>query len=69
MSLYFVAVRICVRVVGYDWYMSIVDCCIEYIEYARYKVALSCGQFGQLSLARLFIPHLYKSLRIVFVTY
>ena len=69
MSLYFVGVRICVRVVEYDWHMPIVNCCIEYIVHARNNVVLMCGQFGQLSLARLFIPDLYKSLRIAFVIY
>jgi len=69
MSLYLVGVHICVRVVEYDCYMPIVNCCIEYIVHARNNVVLMCGQFGQLSLARLFIPDLYKSLRIAFVIY
>jgi len=69
MSLYLVGVHICVRVVGYDWYVSIVNWCIEYIVHARNDVVLICGQFGQLSLARVLIPDLYKSLRIVFVIY
>jgi len=65
MSLYFVGVRICVRVVEYEWYMPIVDCCIEHT--ARNDVVLRCGRFGQLSLARVLIPDLYKTSRIVFV--
>jgi hypothetical protein len=67
MSLYFVRVRICVHVVKYDWYMPIVDCCIEYIVHARNNVVLRCGQFGQLSLARVLIPDLYMTSKIVFV--
>jgi hypothetical protein len=58
MSLYFVAVRMCVRDVECDWHMAIVDCCIEYIVHARNNVVLSCGQFGHLSLARVLIPDL-----------
>jgi hypothetical protein len=69
MSLYFVEAPICVRVVEYDCYMPIVDCCIEYIVHARNIVVLRCGLFGQLSLARLLIPDLYKSSRIVLVIY
>jgi hypothetical protein len=64
MSLYFIGFRICVCVVEYDWHMSIVDCCIEYIVHARNKVVLKCGQFGQLYLARVLIPDLYKTSRI-----
>jgi len=52
MSLYLVGVHICVHVVGYDWYVPIVNWCIEYIVHARNNVVLRCGQFGQLSLAR-----------------
>jgi hypothetical protein len=61
MSLHFVGLRICVRVVEYDWHMAIVDCCIEYIVHARNNVVLRCGQFGQLSLARVLISDLYQN--------
>ena len=67
MSLYSVGVPICVLVVEYDRHMPIVDCCIEYIVHARSNVVLRCGQFGQLFLARLLIPDLYKISRIGFI--
>jgi len=66
MSLYFIGFRICVCVVEYDCHM---DCCIEYIVHARNNVVLKCGQFGQLSLARVLIPDLYRTSRIGFVIY
>ena len=69
MSLYSVGVPICVLVVEYDRHMPIVDCYIEYIVHARSNVVLRCGQFGQLSLARLLMHDLYKISRSGFVIY
>jgi hypothetical protein len=69
MSLYFAGFRICVHVLEYDWHMAIVDCCIEYTVQARINVVLRCGQFCQLSLARVLIPDLYKTSKIGFVIY
>jgi len=69
MSLYFAGFRICVRVIQYDWHMAIVDCCIEYIVQGRSNIVLRCGQFGQLSSARVLITDLYKTSKIRFVIY
>lgn len=67
-SLYFVWVRIRVRVAKYDLYIPIVNCCIEYILDAQNNVVLMCGKFSYLSLARV-IPVLYKTSTIGFVIY
>ena len=67
-SLYFVWVLIRVRVVEYDLYIPVVDCCIEYIVDAQNNVVLICGKFSYMSLARV-IPILYKTSTIGFVIY
>jgi hypothetical protein len=46
----FCRVHICERVGKCDWHMPILDCCIEYIVYARYNVFFRTVQFGLLNL-------------------